>query len=218
MFLQFIFGKTFEALWTFFLLYFHFQLDFFYFGYFWLDLVWVAVEVLWDLVIKRLKLSSSISFLLTTLTRRWLILFFLLFVINTAADEKPNHSVPKTKFILFIFRLLFLNSALWGAPVEGKGVFLEFLVCFRLYHWLAVMLIVKPTFHAEVHGTFGALKVVNVRYLGLTSLVLTVSTPSSIFAACNFVFYFILDSLALSGLHVLIPYMSRGHSKRRFSF
>ena len=80
------------------------------------------------------------------------------------------------------------------------------------------MLIVKPTFHAEVHGTFGALKVVNVRYLGLTTFVLTVSTSSSIFAACNLIFNFILDSLTLAGLHVLIPNMCRGHSKRRFSF
>ena len=140
---------------------------------------------------------------------RFFLFIFRWFVFGPTTNEKPHQLFFKRHFLFlflrFRFLLIFLNIL---TPIEKFHILSNFLVLDVILNRFAVMHVIKPMGHTQMHLAFGALEVIDISELGFTPLGLTVRGPS-IFHL-RLLKPLILPHLTLAGLNMFVPNVLRG--------
>ena len=74
-----------------------------------------------------------------------------------------------TLFSSFLYVFLFIFG-----PVEETNTLLYLFILSCILDWLTIMQVVKTMFHAQVHGAFRTLKIIDIGQLGFASFGLAV--------------------------------------------
>ena len=129
---------------------------------------------------------------------------FRRFVFGPTTNEEPNHLLFKRHFLFLFLRFGFLLIFFYIlTPIEKFHILSNFFVLDVILDRLAVMHVVKPMGHTQMHLAFWALEIIDISELRFTPLGLAMRGPP-IFHL-RFLKPLILPHLAFTSLNMFVP-------------